>query len=511
MFYKYLEKVRQTKPLVHCITNYVSAHDCANILLACGASPIMADDLAEAAEISARCNALTLNIGTLNARTVESMLAAGQRAGELRHPILLDPVGAGASQYRTQTAERLIQTLPVTAIRGNVSEIWALAGLSNRTQGVDACPSEEITLSNWKQADAMAKQLAQKTGAIIAISGPLDLITDGKKTFYISNGCEEMTHYVGCGCMLSALSSAFLSVESSVESLAAAFTLMGIAGEIAKEKMIQTNGGSASLGKFIIDAVYNMNDETFHKNERVSPEKPLQNEAHKNNALKRTWQIRPYLSLYAVTDRSGLPSQQERPQDYITFCLSNEVEQAIEGGATCIQLREKYLEFNAFLEEAVTLKKICESHQIPLIINDNLEITLRSNADGIHIGQDDMPLKTVRRCLGQEKIIGVSVHTVEQAIQAEKDSADYLGVGAMFSTKTKPDALVVSFRTLKDICQAVSIPVVAIGGINSANLEQLKDSGIAGIAAVSAIFGQCNIKYETRKLLKQIQTVIIEN
>ena len=194
--------------------------------------------------------------------------------------------------------------------------------------------------------------------------------------------------------------------------------------------------------------------------------------------------------LYAVTDRAWLGKRQ----------LWEQVEDAIRGGATFIQLREKELDNQRFLEEAIQIKKITDQYHIPFVINDDVDIAIACGADGVHVGQKDMEARSVREKLGNNKIIGVSVQTVEQAIAAEKNGADYLGVGAMFPTSTKEDAADVSFDTLKAICNAVSIPVVAIGGINAKNVMQLKGSGVDGIAVVSAIFAANNIMLATQEL-----------
>lgn len=194
--------------------------------------------------------------------------------------------------------------------------------------------------------------------------------------------------------------------------------------------------------------------------------------------------------LYAITDRAWLGDNS----------LGEQVEQAIKAGVTIVQLREKHLDFEAFVKQAKEIKKVTDRYKIPFIINDNIEVALACNADGIHVGQSDMTAGNVRSLIGEDKILGVSAQTVEQAILAEKNGADYLGVGAMFSTSTKLDADAVTFDTLKAICTAVSIPVVAIGGIGEHNILKLKGSGIEGVAVVSAIFAQTDIFAATERL-----------
>lgn len=189
------------------------------------------------------------------------------------------------------------------------------------------------------------------------------------------------------------------------------------------------------------------------------------------------------LLLYAVTDRSWLHGR----------TLYAQIEEALQGGVTCLQLREKGLPRQELLEEAIEVKRICARYQVPFIINDDVEIARQVDADGVHVGQRDMEVSAARAVLGKDKIIGVSARTVEQALWAQTNGADYLGVGAVFPTKTKEDASALSKRQLQAICHAVAIPVIAIGGITKENLCQLKGSGICGVAVVSAIFAQPDI------------------
>lgn len=203
-----------------------------------------------------------------------------------------------------------------------------------------------------------------------------------------------------------------------------------------------------------------------------------------------------WLPLYAVTDRSWLAGR----------TLYEVAEAALKGGVTCLQLREKELDHESFLQEAISLKKLCDRYQVPLIINDEVEIAIESQAAGVHIGQHDEPAAEVRRCLGPDMLLGVSAQTVEQAVKAERDGADYLGVGAVFPTGTKLDAEDVSYDTLKEICAAVSIPVVAIGGIKRENLGKLSGSGIHGAAVVSAIFAAPEAEAAARALRAAVRT-----
>lgn len=206
------------------------------------------------------------------------------------------------------------------------------------------------------------------------------------------------------------------------------------------------------------------------------------------------------LLLYAVTDRSWLGEQ----------TLYEQVEEALKGGATFVQLREKELDEETFLKEAIEIKELCRRYRVPFVINDNVEIACKMDADGVHVGQSDMEAGDVRALLGDDKILGVSAQTVEQAVLAEQRGADYLGVGAVFHTGSKADADNVSHETLKAICEAVSIPVVAIGGIGRHNVSELKGSGICGIAVISAIFAAKDITAATSELKSLTEQAVSE-
>ncbi len=204
------------------------------------------------------------------------------------------------------------------------------------------------------------------------------------------------------------------------------------------------------------------------------------------------------LLLYVVTDRSWLGGNS----------FLDQLEETLRAGATFLQLREKELPYEEFLAEAQKVKKLTVRYQVPFLINDSVEVALACDAHGIHIGQEDRSASEVRSLMGPDKILGVSVQTVAQAIQAEQDGADYLGVGAVFSTDTKKDAVDVPFAVLKEICQSVRIPVIAIGGIHQNNMMQLKGSGVAGVAVISAIFAQPDISAATRQLARLAKEMI---
>ena len=259
MFKEIFENVRQKSPLVHNITNYVTVNDCANMLLACGGSPIMADELEDAVEITAICGGLNINIGTLNQRTIPAMFAAGKRANELGHPVVLDPVGAGASTLRTEAALGLLKEVEFTVVRGNISEIKTLALGSGTTKGVDADVADKVTEENLTGALSFAKDFARRTGAVIAITGAIDIVADGDRAFCIRNGRPEMSAITGTGCQLSALTAAFATAnpDQPLEAAVAAVCAMGLCGEIACQRMTNLDGNS-SYQSYIIDAMYRL-------------------------------------------------------------------------------------------------------------------------------------------------------------------------------------------------------------------------------------------------------------
>lgn len=261
-----IENVRATVPLVHNITNYVTVNDVANVLLACGGSPIMSDEPEDVADITSICGGLNINIGTLNKRSIEGMFVAGQKANELNHIVLLDPVGAGASALRTNTAVKLMEELKFDVIRGNISEIKTLAQGNGTTKGVDADVADAVTEENLDETVAFAKNFAEESGSIVAITGAIDLVSDGEKCYVIRNGRPEMGKITGTGCQLSGMMTAFLvaNPENKLEATAAAVCTMGLAGEIGWSHMQEGDGNSTYRNR-IIDAIFNMDKDTLDK------------------------------------------------------------------------------------------------------------------------------------------------------------------------------------------------------------------------------------------------------
>lgn len=261
-----LENVRAKSPLVHNITNYVTVNDVANVLLAAGGSPIMSDDADDVEDITSICGGLNINIGTLNKNTIPSMFLAGKKANALGHIVLLDPVGAGASRLRTDTANRLMQEVRFDAVRGNISEIKTLCTGSGSTKGVDADAVDAVTEANLDNGVQLVKAFAKQTGCIIAVTGAIDLVSDGARCWCIRNGRAEMSRITGTGCQLSALMTAFLvaNPDRKLDAAAAAVCMMGLAGEIGWANM-QPGDGNSTYRNRIIDAIFNMTGDALEE------------------------------------------------------------------------------------------------------------------------------------------------------------------------------------------------------------------------------------------------------
>lgn len=269
MLSELLSQVRAQAPIIHNITNYVTVNDCANILLAVGASPIMADEPEEAEDISALCAGLVVNIGTLNARTIPAMLRAGETMRALQRPIVLDPVGAGASKLRTETAHMLIERLRPTIIRGNMSEIKTLATGSAGSRGVDSDFSDEPGAQTLDAAARLVADFSRRTGAVVCVTGATDIVTDGETTYFVHNGHPMMRAVTGAGCQLSALTAAFAAANPAepLRAALAAVCAMGLCGERAHARLTELDG-NATYRNYIIDAIYHLTPETLERGAR---------------------------------------------------------------------------------------------------------------------------------------------------------------------------------------------------------------------------------------------------
>lgn len=260
-----LGQVQEKSPLVQCITNFVTVNDCANIILAAGGSPSMSQDVREVEESVCHASALVCNMGAID--FVDSMVLAGKRANELGKPVVLDPVAAGGTQLRRDMSQRLLREVHFSVIRGNASEIRFLAGRQATGSGVDVSAVDVITEENLEQAVKLASGLARQLSSVIAISGVLDVVTDGVETVVLRNGCATMARITGSGCMLTSLIGAFCGVapEDPFAAVVSAMAAMGIAGELAEKKRLERGTGNATFRTDLIDAVFNLTEETFRE------------------------------------------------------------------------------------------------------------------------------------------------------------------------------------------------------------------------------------------------------
>lgn len=272
MLSEIIKNVKNSTPLVHNITNYVTVNDCANILLACGGSPIMADDVKEVEDITSISSALVINIGTLNSRTVESMLKSGKKANGLNIPVVLDPVGAGASRFRTDTVFRLLDEIKFAVIRGNMSEIKAVGKVNtSKTRGVDADVADSITEGNVNEIAKYVGSLSEKLDAVVAVTGAIDIISDGSKSYAVRNGHPAMGKISGTGCMLTSVIGAYCGAnkDNIIEAAAAAVCAMGLCGELAYKKMKKNHDGTSLLRSYLIDYMSKINSEMLNKGAKI--------------------------------------------------------------------------------------------------------------------------------------------------------------------------------------------------------------------------------------------------
>ncbi|MCB2296522.1 hydroxyethylthiazole kinase [Clostridium tagluense] len=268
-----LNSVKEKNPLVHHITNYVTVNDCANITLAIGGSPVMAEDINEVSDMVSLSSSLVINIGTLNSSSVQSMIQAGKRANELNIPVILDPVGAGATSYRTETAKKIIDGVKLAVIRGNLSEIKTIYGVNSKTKGVDSSESVSENGNELIEEKKMARALASKLNTVVAITGVVDIITDGKTLYTASNGHKIMAKVTGTGCMCTSLIGCYLgSGDNNLLAALAGIVSMGIAGEIAYEGLDKNNGGTGTLKVKILDAIYNLSQIEIIERSKINEE-----------------------------------------------------------------------------------------------------------------------------------------------------------------------------------------------------------------------------------------------
>ena len=422
--------------LIHCITNPISINQTANTILALGASPIMAEHPLEVEEITKTASSLLLNTGNITDVRMESMKISLKAANRMGIPVTLDAVGTACSALRKRFVRELFKEGRFTVIKGNASEILALADDTYTDAGVDA--GKDIDSALLKQA---VTDLSSDTNAIVIATGKTDIIGFEGTLTEVKGGSEKLASVTGTGCMSGAVIATYLARENTLQSVKDACRFFKKCGEAA--------GASKGPGTFMV----NLLDALSMPEMKIDP------------------------TLYFITDST--PYEEDE--------FLRRVRLALEGGVTLMQLREKNRTTGEYIDLAVKVHEITREFNVPLIIDDRVDVMLASGAEGVHVGAEDMPVRMARELIGPGRILGATAKTVEKAVKAYEDGADYLGVGAIYPTTTKVKTVLTSTETLDAITKAVPIPVNAIGGLNKDNLGVLKGIDIAGVCAVSAI------------------------
>lgn len=466
--------LRDKKPLIEQVTNYVTINDCANVTLAIGASPVMGDGFEEVDQMTMISDALVINYGVINGASLKTMIKAGKTANKHNIGIVLDPVGVGATQFRNEAIVDLLTQVHPTIIKGNASEIMSLSGMNTKSKGVDS------SADSLEAIDAALK-VARDHRCVCAVTGRIDIITDGRYIVKIYNESDLLSYITGTGCMITSLAASFLGGGASpLVSAVGGILAMSIAGEEAAIRENEENNGIASYREDVMNNIYKFNQYSIRDLANIEVEK-----------------VEYKYPLYLVTDEKAC-----KGKDFY-----ESVEASIRGGAKIVQLREKNMDTRDFFKRALKLKEICHKHGVDFVINDRLDIAIAVDADGVHLGQSDMPIQKAKEILGHKKIIGISAKNMEEALEAQKYGADYIGVGAIFATDTKKDSGLIDLETLKDMTNQINIPVLAIGGIGLGKLGYLKDTGIDGICVISDILGSDDPEKRTRKLLEEYRSI----
>ena len=466
--------LRDKKPLIEQVTNYVTINDCANVTLAIGASPVMGDGFEEVDQMTMISDALVINYGVINGASLKTMIKAGKTANKHNIGIVLDPVGVGATQFRNEAIVDLLTQVHPTIIKGNASEIMSLSGMNTQSKGVDS------SADSLEAIDAALK-IARDHRCVCAVTGRIDIITDGRYIVKIYNESDLLSYITGTGCMITSLAASFLGGGASpLVSAVGGILAMSIAGEEAAIRENEENNGIASYREDVMNNIYKFNQYSIRDLANIEVEK-----------------VEYKYPLYLVTDEKAC-----KGKDFY-----ESVEASIRGGAKIVQLREKNMDTRDFFKRALKLKEICHKHGVDFVINDRLDIAIAVDADGVHLGQSDMPIEKAKEILGHKKIIGISAKNMEEALEAQKYGADYIGVGAIFATDTKKDSGLIDLETLKEMTNQINIPVLAIGGIGLGKLGYLKDTGIDGICVISDILGSDDPEKRTRKLLEEYRSI----
>ena len=485
-----LAEMKLIQPLVHNITNYVSVQNVANILLASGAAPLMSHAPEELEDINKISSVLVLNIGTLDNQSVDSMLKAQLLArkdtdGTLPKPVILDPVGAGASKFRTETAKAILEG-GISVLRGNASEIMALADMNVISKGVE---STEKSLS----AEQAGVQISKKYGCVVVISGATDIIIESDNKFYIEKQpVTFLTKVTGMGCAVTSLIGAFVAVNPNhFEASCHAMIVFGLASEYAMRKA-QVPG---TFYTKLCDGLTLLKPSDFQLIRTVNDSKitisPMTGPAYANNmqffkkpeSLRKRRDVAQYLSLCLIADMDFCGNNVDEMLNRVSLATSVP-------GITGVLLRAKSAKENHAISAALALKRMLKPQNIPLLINDSVAIAKAVDADGVHVGQDDAHYTLAREILGDDKIIGLSVANIEEANQCSHANVDYFSVGPVYPTTSKKDAgPAIGAEQLHAIRAILDRPIVAIGGIGPQNADEVMKTGVDGVSMIASILG----------------------
>ena len=482
-----LETLRHQNPLVICITNDVVRTFTANGLLAIGASPIMSECSEDLKDLIVHASALLINIGTLTPDKASYYKEAIQLAKVHEVPVVLDPVGCHAGAYRLSVVLDLIKTGNISLLRGNQSEIKAVYdALSHDDTANNSTAGKGVDGAQVEDSAVIAYRLARVINCPVVATGEEDYVSDGTRVFAVPHGHPIMTAVTGTGCLLGAVLAAFFSAYypykdsmSIGEFLAYALAYYGLAGESAV-KVSGIKPGSFSVA--FIDALNTLDDEVLVSENRV-----------------QSVVVPDQLQVYFVCGTQDTELNKKR--------LLEIVEDACRGGITCFQFREKgdgTLEGQQKLELAQQLQHICAKYHVLYIINDDVELAVAVNADGVHVGQDDMRLEDVRNIVGH-KVVGISIHSIEELHKTDVLYADCVGVGPMYTTSSKPDAQEPCGpeRIAELQAQGLNLLCVGIGGITIDNAMAVLRAGVCGVAVISAI-AHAEKPYEAVRQFKEL-------
>ncbi|WP_324718040.1 bifunctional hydroxymethylpyrimidine kinase/phosphomethylpyrimidine kinase [Carboxydochorda subterranea] len=475
----FVQRIRAERPTIHAITNLVTIQRVASAALAVGAAPIMADAPQEAETLAAASRGLVLNIGTPDDLHLEAMLRAAQAASRAGIPIVLDPVGVGATTLRQQLVLRLITTARPSAIKANLAEgmaLWELLraretgqpAVEVRQAGVEPALLGGAPRPSLEQIRDVAACLARRLECLVAITGPVDVVSDGARTLEVHHGHPLMGDITGSGCMVTAVVAAFLAVARPYERLdaaAAALAVFAIAGQRAAGAV----AGPGTLPAVLLDEL---------------------------DALTRQPARAFDPRLYVITDsrRTGVAG------------VVPAVEAALRGGSRVVQLREKTLPTPALLELGHALRDVTRQYGAVFLVNDRIDVAKAVQADGVHLGTGDMPVERARAILGPESIIGASVESAAEAAAAARAGADYLGVGPVYATMSKEDAGAArGIELVRQVRKATHLPIVAISGIDESNAPPAIEAGADGVAVIAAVMGAPDPEAAARRLLAAVE------